>query len=185
MKKAYRRSRDVTVTLLGELSEDKKKRIFAWKAVVAHLLEVDGPICSLCSKYLSTVDDVSVDHIVPRSMGGSDRLENFRLAHRKCNSARGDGKRHSGSLVLAGIIPEGVASRSPEYRELYKDAKDGIIIDWRAKHRYLIGVGRRFSILEWIRIQYDVHAVIWCVYVQQGEEAAMAYEPAREEFGLA
>ena len=31
------------------------------------------------------------DHIVPRSMGGSNRQSNIKLAHRKCNCERGNG----------------------------------------------------------------------------------------------
>lgn len=32
----------------------------------------------------------SVEHLVPRSKGGSDDLENLRLAHLGCNSSRGN-----------------------------------------------------------------------------------------------
>lgn len=44
----------------------------------------------------------SVDHVIPISMLGADdprlyRLDNLRLAHLRCNSKRGDGKRLVGS----------------------------------------------------------------------------------------
>lgn len=32
----------------------------------------------------------SLDHVVPRSKGGSDRQDNLRTAHRWCNAVRGD-----------------------------------------------------------------------------------------------
>lgn len=31
------------------------------------------------------------DHVVPRSLGGSDDLDNLRPAHRRCNLSRGNG----------------------------------------------------------------------------------------------
>ena len=33
---------------------------------------------------------ITFDHIVPRSSGGGDRIENLRLAHNACNHARGN-----------------------------------------------------------------------------------------------
>ena len=32
----------------------------------------------------------SVEHLLPRSRGGSDHLDNLRPAHRSCNSSRGN-----------------------------------------------------------------------------------------------
>lgn len=37
----------------------------------------------------------SLDHVVPRSRGGSDALTNLRLAHWWCNSVRSDGRSYS------------------------------------------------------------------------------------------
>jgi 5-methylcytosine-specific restriction endonuclease McrA len=45
-----------------------------------------GTVCWLCGR--DGAD--SADHILPRSLGGSDALENLRPAHRTCNSARGN-----------------------------------------------------------------------------------------------
>lgn len=49
-------------------------------------LETYGSICHLCG--LPGAD--SSDHLVPRSLGGSDSLDNLRPAHRRCNSSRGN-----------------------------------------------------------------------------------------------
>jgi len=62
----------------------------------ARLAERDGWTCWLCG---GTVDPAApaaspgratVDHLVPRSRGGSDDAANLRLAHRRCNQRRGD-----------------------------------------------------------------------------------------------
>lgn len=55
----------------------------------------DGWICQLCNEPVDpTVDPrtrwgATLDHIVPRSLGGSHDATNLRLAHRHCNSVRG------------------------------------------------------------------------------------------------
>lgn len=53
-------------------------------------------VCQICfepvDRTLHHLDNwaASLDHIVPRSHGGDDSPENLRLAHRICNSIRGD-----------------------------------------------------------------------------------------------
>jgi 5-methylcytosine-specific restriction endonuclease McrA len=47
------------------------------------------PVCHLCGMWISD-DTRSVDHIIARSHGGTDDLENLRPAHKLCNSARGN-----------------------------------------------------------------------------------------------
>lgn len=59
------------------------------------LYERDGWLCLLCDEPIDRAahwnDNLapSLDHIAPRSLGGSDDPENLRTAHRSCNSARG------------------------------------------------------------------------------------------------
>jgi len=45
-----------------------------------------GTICHLCGEPGADTPD----HLVPRSHGGSDSIENLRPAHRSCNSSRSD-----------------------------------------------------------------------------------------------
>ncbi len=45
--------------------------------------------CSVCGKPM-TWDDFSIDHISPYSKGGRTKLENAALAHRACNSKKGN-----------------------------------------------------------------------------------------------
>lgn len=59
------------------------------------LADRDGPACWLCcdtvdaGAYAGSPWAGSVDHVVPKARGGGDEPGNLRLAHRRCNSARG------------------------------------------------------------------------------------------------
>lgn len=48
-----------------------------------------SPICGLCSRWIKRIEDANIDHILPRSLGGSNHKSNLQLAHRKCNSIKG------------------------------------------------------------------------------------------------
>ncbi|MGP9605603.1 HNH endonuclease [Glutamicibacter sp. AOP33-2CA-4] len=53
-----------------------------------------GWTCHLCGRVidpeLKGKQGLSLDHVVPRSAGGQNTIENLRPAHLSCNSARGD-----------------------------------------------------------------------------------------------
>ena len=50
------------------------------------VLNYYGDTCHLCGKPGAD----TADHIIPRSRGGDNSLENQRPAHRSCNSSRGN-----------------------------------------------------------------------------------------------
>jgi hypothetical protein len=62
---------------------------------LAALAARDGWVCWLCDAPIdpalpSTLPGAaSIDHVVPRSRGGTSDLRNLRLAHRRCNGRRG------------------------------------------------------------------------------------------------
>lgn len=56
------------------------------------LYKRDGNICGICKERFTVDSDVNVDHIQPRSKGGSDYLENLQLAHVLCNFRKGNGE---------------------------------------------------------------------------------------------
>lgn len=64
--------------------------------------ERDGWVCQICREAVDA-DLIgsrspwrpSLDHIVPRSLGGSDEPENLRLAHLWCNAALSDGRSYT------------------------------------------------------------------------------------------
>jgi 5-methylcytosine-specific restriction endonuclease McrA len=47
------------------------------------------PVCHLCGRDITAGQAWDVDHLVPRSMGGTDALANLRPAHARCNRSRG------------------------------------------------------------------------------------------------
>lgn len=61
---------------------------------VITLLKRDGHYCWLCGKKFllganpSHPAAPSIDHVIEKRNGGWDALENLKLAHRSCNSAR-------------------------------------------------------------------------------------------------
>lgn len=77
----------------------------AWRKVVAqmHKLYPNGP-CHICGHAIdSTLDpndamSYTVDHIVPRSVGGAPTIDNCLPAHRRCNSRRSNDMSYTQSL---------------------------------------------------------------------------------------
>lgn len=56
--------------------------------IVSYLWERDGNICAHCEDSL-TLDNLSIDHIIPVVAGGNHTLKNVRLAHPMCNFKQG------------------------------------------------------------------------------------------------
>lgn len=64
---------------MGQISNNAYRN-----AIIAFLMRRDGKDCQYC--HLPLEDDVTIDHIKPRKMGGPDELDNFRLVHAGCNT---------------------------------------------------------------------------------------------------
>ncbi|MBR2741226.1 HNH endonuclease [Candidatus Saccharibacteria bacterium] len=54
------------------------------------LLWENGKRCAICGKMIESVDDLTVDHIIPISKGGKREISNCQLAHKSCNSRKSD-----------------------------------------------------------------------------------------------
>ena len=54
------------------------------------LYQIGGTFCALCGNPLPAPASagVEIDHVQPRSQGGSDSLSNLRLVHASCNHSR-------------------------------------------------------------------------------------------------
>lgn len=48
-----------------------------------------GLTCAICGKPIASVEDATVDHIIPLFRGGKTTIENCQLAHAKCNKQKG------------------------------------------------------------------------------------------------
>jgi 5-methylcytosine-specific restriction endonuclease McrA len=64
---------------------------------VLRIAERDGWMCWLCGLPVDPEspqhadESASLDHVEPLSQGGSNSIHNLRIAHRACNTLRGDG----------------------------------------------------------------------------------------------
>jgi len=56
----------------------------------ALVLERDGRVCHYCGKALPLKSSACLDHVVPRSKGGSDDPDNLVVACKRCNTQKGN-----------------------------------------------------------------------------------------------
>lgn len=61
----------------------------------------DGGICHICGGHVG-IANFHLDHLVPRSKGGSNDLDNLGLSHPGCNISKGN--RQPGDKKLTGQI---------------------------------------------------------------------------------
>lgn len=66
-----------------EIPKDRKAKEPKGEVKRAALLERDGSDCWFCGKPLG--EDITIEHLVPRSKGGVNHLDNYVLAHQSCN----------------------------------------------------------------------------------------------------
>jgi hypothetical protein len=60
------------------------------RRIVAALIARDGPNCGICNQRIDPTT-ATIDHIVPKSKGGTNLLYNLQLAHDRCNQDKGNG----------------------------------------------------------------------------------------------
>jgi 5-methylcytosine-specific restriction endonuclease McrA len=71
-------------------ARNKRRRTNAGRArVIRALLARDGDRCHWCSIQMRYPWTPTIEHMVPKSLGGSNRLENLVLACDWCNQKRG------------------------------------------------------------------------------------------------
>jgi 5-methylcytosine-specific restriction endonuclease McrA len=67
------------------------------------VIRLHGRVCWICKKKIGELphphpQSLSLDHIVPLSLGGWHHISNLKPAHLSCNSTKGD--RYTGQLML-------------------------------------------------------------------------------------
>ena len=75
--------------MTAKIGSAAKRRIYA------HLRERHGDNCHWCGKPMDFVDKLNplsatIEHLVPKSKGGTNEQSNLRLAHRRCNEDRSE-----------------------------------------------------------------------------------------------
>lgn len=70
-----------------------------WVTAIHSIIERDGHVCKLCGRELTANwsslswlrnNEVSLDHIIPMSRGGSNRRDNLIVVHIPCNRRKAD-----------------------------------------------------------------------------------------------
>lgn len=64
---------------------DRKKS--RWWAI-NRLVSQYGGKCYLCHESFKSKKEITLDHLIARSKGGQDAIENMRLAHERCNKEK-------------------------------------------------------------------------------------------------
>ncbi len=77
---------------MSEIKSNKRK------ILRKQLIERDGLSCWICGQLLvenlteTNPFRISIDHILDKALGGSNKIENLKLAHSKCNEKRALGR---------------------------------------------------------------------------------------------
>lgn len=96
-----------------------------------NILHRDGHSCQYCG-YIG--DDLTLDHVIPRSRGGGDTWENLVTACVTCNVKKGSRTPKEAAMILR------YPPRKPHsslYFEVSKHVKSGLHQEWQ---KYIIGL---------------------------------------------
>lgn len=64
----------------------KSKSSKRWVAAKKAVMRRDGYRCVYCGQY----DNLTIDHIIPRSKGGTSHVTNLQTMCKRCNNAKAD-----------------------------------------------------------------------------------------------
>lgn len=60
------------------------------KSIKLQLLWKYGNRCAICGRKIRSLDELTVDHIIPKAKGGKNVISNCQLAHKTCNELKND-----------------------------------------------------------------------------------------------
>jgi 5-methylcytosine-specific restriction endonuclease McrA len=46
--------------------------------------------CAGCGRGFKSIEDATIDHVIPKSKGGEDNWRNYQLMHKACNEYKAD-----------------------------------------------------------------------------------------------
>ncbi|MEH2253784.1 HNH endonuclease [Nostoc sp.] len=96
-----------------------------------NILHRDGHACQYCGY---TGDDLTLDHVIPRSRSGGDTWENIVTACVRCNVKKGSRTPHEAHMPLRHPPRQPYSSL---YFEVSKHLKSGLHTEWQ---KYVIGL---------------------------------------------
>jgi len=96
-----------------------------------NILHRDGHTCQYCGY---TGEDLTLDHVIPRSRGGGDTWENIVTACVRCNVKKGSRTPREASMALAHNPRRPYSSL---YFEISRHLRSGVHQEWR---KYIIGL---------------------------------------------
>ncbi|MFM2429050.1 MAG: hypothetical protein RLZZ511_263 [Cyanobacteriota bacterium] len=97
-----------------------------------NLLNRDAHTCQYCSR---SGDDMTLDHVIPRSRGGQDTWENIVVACVRCNVHKGNRTPKEAGM---GLLKQPSRPHSSLFFEVNKHIQTGNKQEWR---KYVIGAG--------------------------------------------
>jgi hypothetical protein len=90
------------------------------------LATAQGGVCPICEGGGLTAKNGTLDHIIPQSRGGTGALANLRLAHKKCNSRRGNQYNSDILHTVTAKTGETVRIRCPKCGDEYSGKVPGL-----------------------------------------------------------
>jgi hypothetical protein len=86
------------------------------------ILKRDGEVCAECG----ATDDLTIDHIMPKSLGGTNDEDNLRVLCRRCNSAKNNRVSAQGQADVGVTMTSGREGKGREQERKGRDAREDI-----------------------------------------------------------
>jgi RNA-directed DNA polymerase len=93
---------------------------------VARLLKHQKGRCRACGLYFTEDDPIEVDHVIPKSQGGSRRFDNLQLLHRHCHRRKTTQEQSRGGTIDRRRVAEEPGA-SKDSSTVLKPSRDGDI----------------------------------------------------------
>lgn len=69
----------------------RTSKAYRYSKIIKDMLNNGSIIfCPICGKRIHKNDELSIDHTIPLSKGGEDRMKNMKATHLSCNLKKGN-----------------------------------------------------------------------------------------------